>query len=243
VEKAKHLPLRGRGAVVTGGGRGIGRAVAAALAARGCAVVVAARTQREIKNAARDIVRAGGEAFPFRADVRSERDVARLAAFARKALPAADILVNAAGDWVMKDAVKTTPAEWRRVLDTNLTGAFLLTRAFLPAMKRRRRGFMVHLVSVAGKRGFARCSAYCASKFGLRGFLESVREEARPHVRVMGVYPGAVDTAFWDKAGKGFDRKKMMPPEDVAEMVAEAIARPRRGVVEDFSIMPPGGVL
>lgn len=231
------------GAVIAGGGRGIGRAAASALATRGCAVVVAARTRKEIEATARAVARAGGKAFPFRADVRNERDVTRLAAFARKTLPAVDMLVNAAGDWVVKDAVATTLAEWRRVLDTNLTGAFLLTRAFLPAMKRRRRGVIVHLVSVAGKRGFARCSAYCASKFGLRGFLESVREEARPHVKVMGVYPGAVDTAFWDKAGPGWNRRRMMPPEDVAEMMAEAVARPRRGVVEDFVIMPAGGVL
>ena len=232
-----------RGALITGGGRGIGRAVAEALAGRGYAVVVSTRTKRELESTARAIEKRGGSAWGFRADVRRESDVKKMTAFALKKLPSLDVLVCAAGDWVMKTVEKTTPREWENVLDTNLTAVYLCVRAVLPHMKRRRRGFIVPIASTASKVGFAKCTAYCASKFGLRGFLESLREEVRPSIRVIGVYPGAVDTVFWNTVGGSWDRRRMMTAEDVAGMVISAIEAPRRAVVEDLTLLPLGGDL
>jgi NAD(P)-dependent dehydrogenase (short-subunit alcohol dehydrogenase family) len=204
-----------RTAIVTGGGRGIGAAIARALTARGLAVTVFARTRAELER----VVAGGGAALAVAGDVRREEDVARLVTEHERALGPVDVLVNDAGVLVRGLAEDTDPAAFRDVLEVNLTGAFLCARAVIPGMKARRRGRIVNVTSVAGTIGTAEASAYNASKWGLVGLTKSLAEELRAHgVQCLAVSPGSVDTAMLKRTPFSPD----MTPDDVARVVAFA---------------------
>jgi NAD(P)-dependent dehydrogenase (short-subunit alcohol dehydrogenase family) len=201
-----------RTAIVTGGGRGIGAAIARALTARGLAVTVFARTRSQLDRVVAE--RAAALAVP--GDVRREEDVARLVAEHERALGPADVLVNGAGILVRGLAEETPPAAFREVLDVNLTGAFLCARAVIPGMKARRRGRIVNVTSISGTIGTAEASAYNASKWGLVGLTKCLAEELRPHgVQCVAVSPGSVDTEML--------RKTPFPPEMTADEVARVV--------------------
>jgi len=183
--------LDGRTAIVTGGGRGIGAAVARELTGRGARVTVFARTAAEID----EVVRSGGAALAVAGDVTAEADVVRLRAAHERVLGPCDVLVHAAGVLERGRVEVLDPAAWRRVLEVNLTGVFLLTRAVLPGMRARARGRILAIASIAGHLGTPEGSAYNASKWGLIGFAKSLAEELRGSgVQVMTVSPGGVDT-------------------------------------------------
>ena len=204
-----------RTAIVTGGGRGIGAAVARALTARGLAVTVFARTRRELEG----VVAEKGAALAVAGDVRREEDVARLLSEHERALGPPDVLVSCAGILVRGLAEGTSPAAFREVLDVNLTGAFLCARAVIPGMKARGRGRLVHVTSISGTLGTPEASAYNASKWGLVGLTKCLAEELRPHrIACVGVSPGSVDTAMLAKT----PFPPEMTPEDVARVVAFA---------------------
>jgi NAD(P)-dependent dehydrogenase (short-subunit alcohol dehydrogenase family) len=204
-----------RTAIVTGGGRGIGAAVARALTARGLAVTVFARTGEEIER----VVAARGAALAVAGDVRREEDVARLVAEHERALGPVDVLVNDAGILVRGLAEETSPAAFREVLEVNLTGAFLCARAVIPGMKARRRGRIVNVTSISGTIGTPGASAYNASKWGLVGLTKCLAEELRPHgVQCVAVSPGSVDTEMLRKT----PFRPEMTPDDVARVVAFA---------------------
>ncbi|HET9553579.1 MAG TPA: SDR family oxidoreductase [Anaeromyxobacteraceae bacterium] len=180
-------------AIVTGGGRGIGEAVARALTARGLSVTVFARTRAELER----VVATGGAALAVAGDVSREEDVARLVAAHERALGPCDVLVNDAGILV-RGAVDALPvARWRESLDVNLTGPFLCARAVLPGMKARRRGRIVNVASISATLGTAEAAAYNAAKWGLLGLTKCLAEELRPHgVQALAVSPGSTDTAM-----------------------------------------------
>jgi NAD(P)-dependent dehydrogenase (short-subunit alcohol dehydrogenase family) len=202
-------------AIVTGGGRGIGAAVARALTARGLAVTVFARTRAELDR----VVAGGGAALAVAGDVRREEDVARLVAAHERALGPVDVLVNDAGILVRGLAEELAPAAFRDVLDVNLTGAFLAARAVIPGMKARGRGRIVNVTSISGTLGTAEASAYNASKWGLIGLTKCLAEELRAHgVVCVGVSPGSVDTAML----KQTPFAPAMTPEDVARVIGFA---------------------
>jgi 3-oxoacyl-[acyl-carrier protein] reductase len=204
-----------RTAIVTGGGRGIGAAVARALTARGLAVTVFARTRAELER----VVAERGAVLAVPGDVRREEDVARLVAEHERALGPVDVLVNDAGILVRGLAEALAPAAFREVLDVNLTGAFLCARAVIPGMKARRRGRIVNVTSISGTVGTAEASAYNASKWGLVGLTKCLAEELRPHgVVCVGVSPGSVDTAMLAKTPFAPE----MTPDDAARVVAFA---------------------
>jgi NAD(P)-dependent dehydrogenase (short-subunit alcohol dehydrogenase family) len=199
-------------AIVTGGGRGIGLAAARALTGRGLAVTVFARTAGELAAA----VRSGAAARACEGDVAREADVARLVAEHERALGPVDVLVNGAGILVRALAEETSPADFRRVLDVNLTGAFLCARAVIPGMKARRRGRIVNVASISATLGTAEASAYNASKWGLVGLTKCLAEELRGHgVACLAVSPGSTDTAML--AQTPFQPR--MTPGDVAKVV------------------------
>jgi NAD(P)-dependent dehydrogenase (short-subunit alcohol dehydrogenase family) len=180
-------------AIVTGGGRGIGEAVARALTARGVGVTVFARTAAELER----MVQGGGAALAVAGDVSSEADVARLVAEHERRLGPCDLLVNNAGVLIRGAVDALQPAEWRRSLEINLTGPFLCARAVVPGMKARRRGRIVNVASISATLGTPEASAYNASKWGLLGFTRCLAEELRPFgVQAMAVSPGSVDTAM-----------------------------------------------
>jgi 3-oxoacyl-[acyl-carrier protein] reductase len=204
-----------RTAIVTGGGRGIGAAVAHALTARGLAVTVFARTAAQVEA----VVAERGAALAVTGDVRREDDVARLLAAHERALGPVDVLVNDAGIVARGLAEALSPAAFRDVLDVNLTGAFLCARAVIPGMKARRRGRIVNVASISATLGTAEGSAYNASKWGLVGLTKCLAEELRPHgVQCLAVSPGSTDTEMLRKTPFRPD----MTPEDVARVVVFA---------------------
>jgi 3-oxoacyl-[acyl-carrier protein] reductase len=202
-------------AIVTGGGRGIGEAVARALTARGLGVTIFARTAAELGR----VVAAGGAALAVAGDVSSEADVARLVAEHERVLGPCDLLVNNAGILVRGAIDALSPADWRRSLEVNLTGPFLCARAVVPGMKARRRGRIVNVASISATLGTAEASAYNAPKWGLLGLTRCLAEELRPFgVQALAVSPGSVDTAMLRQT----PFTPAMTPDDVARVVVFA---------------------
>jgi NAD(P)-dependent dehydrogenase (short-subunit alcohol dehydrogenase family) len=194
------LPLEGRGAVVTGGGRGIGAAVARALAADGAAVVVAARTRDEIEGVASALRERGQEAYAVACDVSDERSVHALGEAARAELGHVDIVVNNAGVGSSSPVARLALADWRRVLDVIATGTFLCTREFLPGMLERGWGRVVQVASNAGLEGARYVAHYSAAKHAVVGFTRSLAlEVAGTGVTANAVCPAYVDTPMTDE--------------------------------------------
>jgi NAD(P)-dependent dehydrogenase (short-subunit alcohol dehydrogenase family) len=205
--------LGGRTAIVTGGGRGIGAAIARALTARGARVTVFARTASEIDR----LVAGGGAALAVAGDVRREDHVERLVKLHEEAFGPCDVLVNNAGILERGLVEELPPDAWRQVVDVNLTGPFLCARAVIPSMKARRRGRIVNVASISGTIGTEGSSAYNASKWGVIGLTKCLAEELRAHgIQCIAVSPGSVDTAML--------KKTPFPPEMTAEDVARVVA-------------------
>lgn len=204
--------LDGRSAIVTGGGRGIGAAAAAELTRRGARVTVFARSAAELAA----VRQAGAAELAVAGDVSRDDDVARLVAAHEAALGPCSILLNGAGILVRGRVDEMDPEDWRRVLEVNLTGAFRVTRAVLPGMRRRRQGRVINVSSISGKLGTASASAYNASKWGLIGFTKCLAEELRGDgVQAMSLSPGSVDTEML----KLTPFPPAMQPADVARVI------------------------
>ena len=187
--------LSGRRAVVTGGGRGAGEAIARSLAEAGASVLVAARTASEVQCVARDI--GGGRAWAAVCDVTDEASVRQLAETAARTLGDVDILVNNAGIALSAPVRTTSLEDWERVFAVNVRGTFLCTRAFLPGMLARGWGRVIAIASTAGLRGDRYISAYAAAKHAVVGFTRSVAAEAaRSGVTANAVCPGYLDTGM-----------------------------------------------
>lgn len=186
--------LREKVALVTGGGRGIGRAIALRFAAEGAAVVVSARTERELDDAVEEIRRAGGRAAAAAGDVSNEADCAAVAATAEKSFGQVDILVNNAGVFgPVKPLEEVTASEWDRVMAANLRGVFLMSRAVLAGMYRRSSGAIINLGSIAAKTALIWQAPYSASKAAVLGLTRALAAEAAAHgVRVNAICPGPV---------------------------------------------------
>jgi 3-oxoacyl-[acyl-carrier protein] reductase len=205
--------------VVTGAGRGIGRAIARSLAGAGARVALAARTEGELAQVAREIQQAGGAARAVRCDVSRASDVEDLFRLAEAEHGPVDVLVNNAGVVVRGEVAGLSEDEWDRTLDVNLKGAFLCARAALGGpggMVARRQGRIVNVGSISSTLGTPRLAAYCASKWGLLGLTKALAEEVREAgISVTAVLPGSVNTAML--VGSGFEPR--MEPEDVARVV------------------------
>ena len=220
--------LAGRSAVVTGGSRGIGLAIARRLGAASVRVFIVARESAALE-------RAAGEtgAVPLAADVADADAVSALAArVAESCNGGPDIVVNAAGAFGLARLADTAPADFDRMIAVNLRGAFLMIRAFLPGMLERGSGHVVSIGSISGRQAFPANGAYSASKFGLRGMHAVLDQEVRgTGVRSTLVEPAATDTALWDPidrtANPGLPvAEAMLSADDVAECVHFALARP-----------------
>ena len=233
--------VKGQVVVVSGAGSGIGRAAAVRLAREGAALVLVGRTRERLAETKAMI---GASAETVAADV---SDPAAVEALVRDLLAGAgriDVLINAAGINVPGRSLADGSVEdFERVVSVNLRGAFLLSRAVLPAMRRQGGGTIIHVVSDSGMRGndFAGV-AYIASKFGLRGLVEAINAEERRHgIRVTAVYPGEVNTPLLDKRPTPVPadaRRLMLQPEDVAECIALAALLPSRAIVEELVVRP-----
>jgi len=235
--------LRGKIALVTGASRGLGLAIAQALASEGCHLVISGRNQSSLNKVGRSLERSKIRVLPAKCDVRDPLEVEQLLATVKNQFRRLDILINNAGIAHPSLGVAQLPMDsWREVIDTNLTGMFLVTRAALPLMKRG--GAIVNNLSIAAKRVFPGSSAYNASKHGALGFTNTLREELREQgIRVIALLPGATDTAIWKTLWPEATREKMMSPKTVAEAVVNALTIPAESTVEELTILPSAGTL
>ncbi len=199
------MELKDTVAIVTGGARGIGRAVALSLAQEGANIVVADLGQRaeiaaDMAVTAREVEQAGSEALMVNVDVRDASQVADMVSKTLERFGRIDILVNNAGVVGVAPVAAMEEAEWDRVLETNLKGTFLCSKAVVPHMTERKSGRIINMSSQAGKRGYGFMSHYCSSKFGIIGFTQALAHETGPsNVTVNAVCPGEVDTAMWQQ--------------------------------------------
>jgi len=232
-------------AVVSGAGSGLGREIALELARRGYALALLGRRQaplEETLDLAGAATRENGLILPC--DVRDAVALERCAEEIRSRWGGADLVVPAAGVVSIAPVEETTPDDFAAILDTNLTGVFLLVRALLPAMKARGRGWIIPLLSVAARRGFPGWSAYCASKWGLAGLVAALREELRgTGVRITALYPGATDTPIWDHLPGEWNRASMVPPREVARALGYVLDTDPAALVEEIHLGPAGGAL
>jgi 3-hydroxybutyrate dehydrogenase len=214
------MGLKGRGAVVTGGGRGIGRAVARALAQEGASVVVSARSTEEIESVASELAADGHTAHAVTCDVSVEAGVKELARKATELLGTVDVLVNNAGI-ALSNPVKRLPLEeWNRILAINVTGTFLCARAFIQGMIDRRWGRVINVASVAGLRGGRYIAAYCASKHAQIGFTRALAAEvADAGITVNAICPGYVDTPMTEYSVLRMVEKAGITPEAALEHI------------------------
>ncbi|MBI2866924.1 MAG: SDR family oxidoreductase [Chloroflexi bacterium] len=239
--------LRGRKAIVTGASKGIGKAIALALAREGAAVCLASRSRPDLDQTLSAVRRVSPRSLAIPVDVTSERSVTALVVRVARALGGIDILVNSAGQAAFLPLESTTEAHWDAVVDTNLKGAFLTMRAVLPYLEKQGRGDIVNISSIAGLHAFPNSSAYCASKTGIIGLSRAVAAELRSRglhrVRVSTVCPGAVDTPLWDPVAHHPERSRMLSPKDVAAAVVAALTLSPTAVVEELVLAPPEGIL
>ena len=226
--------------LVTGGGRGIGRAIALRFAREQAKVCVAARTSSELDAVVNEIGKAGGQGRAQQMNVTDHSSVEGAVWRAVEFLGGAiDVLVNDAGVFDVKPFAEMDLETWKRNLEVNLNGPFYVTLEALEPLLAGERRHIFNIASVAARRGFAGNTAYCASKYGLRGFGDALREDLREKgVRVSTVYPGPTDTRIFDKVPGQWDRSKMNKPEDVAEVVWKAYTAPVTVNVDDLEVPP-----
>jgi len=239
--------LEGQTAFITGAGRGIGRAVAEAFAAQGCAIAVAARTRTEVETVASNIRNRGGKAVAINCDVTNPEQVQQSINEAHDALGAINILVNNAGVAIFKPFHQLSSDEWQQTMDVNLNGAFYCTQAVLPGMMQRRSGRIINISSVAGVKPIDQQSAYCASKHALNAMSKVLAMELREFgIAVHAVCPGGVTTRLADEAMPERDKEDWMTPEDIAHACLFLASQSARAttdevIVRRFGSVPIGG--
>ncbi len=231
-------PLAGQVAIVTGGGRGIGAAIAKKLARLGAATVLCGRTAADLQFTADEIVKAGGRVEVVPCDVMDLRSFEYAAARIDSSFGRADILVNNAGVGSFNEPLHLLPpAEWERILNTNLRAVYYAILTFAPIMIRAYSGHIINISSLAGKNALPNGAAYAASKWALNGLTYSVAEELRPHnIRVSVICPGSTDTGLSPHAGK--DPRKLLQPDDAAQAVAMLLSHAPQSFNSEILLRP-----
>lgn len=228
--------------VITGAGKGIGKEIALQFAKEGATVALCARTLGDIQNVKEEIKEDGGEAAAFVCDVGDERQVEKFISDVSMINGKINVLINNAGVAFVGSVSGFDTSKWEQTLRVNLTGAFLVTKHTLRFMNEGSHIF--NIASNAAKIGFPNWSAYCASKFGLLGFTNSLREELRSSgIKVTSVLPGPTDTPLWNELPGNWDRRKMIKPKDVAVMTVNIYKQARETLTEEVTIIPAGGAL
>src|SRR5215207_2373313 len=246
---SEHGRVEGKAALVTGASSGLGRATAIALARAGADVALAARSKDELQGAKGEIFELGRRALTLPLDLASETDTAEAVGRTFEAFERMDILINAAGTDAPGTVEELSVEGWDRTLDVNLRAPFLLSKAAFPYMREAGGGTIINISSVAGKKGWANASAYCASKFGLTGLTEALADEGKEHrIRAIVLYPGAMATnwgAFSPEERQEGESKvasvsEVLPPERVAEFIAWLAATPPGFVLTEALVVPIG---
>jgi 3-oxoacyl-[acyl-carrier protein] reductase len=227
--------LAGRVALITGGSRGIGYAIADAVTAQGAKVVITGRDTKDLELAR---ARLGTGALAVGADVRNPDDAARAVDQAAAHFGGLDVLVNNAGVGAFGNVADMSVAEWQSVIETNLSGVFYCCHAAIPHLRRRGGGWIINISSLAGKNAFIGGGAYCASKAGLNQFSEALMQEVRQDdIRVSYIMPGSVATGF---AGRGAEDRAAwkIQPEDVGQVVLDLLLMPARSLPSRVELRP-----
>jgi NADP-dependent 3-hydroxy acid dehydrogenase YdfG len=236
--------LDGKVALVTGAGRGIGRAIAVAFAAEGAAVVLVARSRADLASVAAEIRERNGRALAIPTDVTQDGAVEALVEQTLTDLGRIDVLVTSAGTAAFSAVADSKPADWDTMLALNLRAVMVCCRAVLPTMLRQRSGTILNVGSIASKRALPGSAVYTATKTAVDAFSRVLAEELRPHgVRVGVLVAGAVDTPLWDSLGGSPPRDKMLRPEDVARAALLMAALPPHASLEELTLLPAGGIL
>lgn len=237
--KVSNQPLLHKVAVITGGGSGIGAAIAMRLAGLGSTTIITGRTRSRLDETAASIRASGGQSEAIVSDVADLNSMAALAARVQQTFGRTDILVNNAGARGSgRGPLHAMPAEkWDTIMNTNLRGVFYTLRAFVPMMIAAGGGDIVNISSIAGKNPLPNAAAYSASKWGLNGLSYSIAEELREHnIRVSVVCPGSTHTEFAPHAGQ--DPDKMLRPDDVAHVVAMLVTQSPQSFASEVILRP-----
>jgi 3-oxoacyl-[acyl-carrier protein] reductase len=230
--------LKGKTALITGAGKGIGRAIAMALAAEGVHVGLLARTKKDLQNLAKEIQTAGHKCSMSIVDVSDIQSVNTAVNALLNEMGTVDILINNAGIGKFGKFLELEPAEWEEQIKINLFGVYYVTRAVLPQMIERQTGDIINISSTAGLKGSALTSAYSASKFGVMGLTESLMQEVRKHnIRVTAMTPSTVVTDLAIRSNLiNNNEEKLMHPEDLAELIVAQLKLNRRVFVKEASV-------
>lgn len=230
------MPNKKNIAVISGGSSGIGECIAKELASNGITVCLGARSTEKLKLISEDIHSSGGIAYPFHLDLLDDKSIQ---SFIKNVNKIGDVktLINNSGFGKFDKIENAQISDWDEMMSVNLRGAFVLSKAFIPEMKKNKTGNLLFINSVAGKHGYPYSAGYVASKFGMRGLAESLRNELRQdNIKVTSIYPGAVDSLFWDNVNADFPRDEMMNAKEIAETVLFAIQKSGVGALEDIVI-------
>ncbi len=240
-------PLIDQVAMVTGASSGLGRATAIALAQAGAAVGLIGRSEVELDRVAAEITAIGRRVMTLPLDLADESQVVATIHRFLDGFDRVDILINAAGTDVPGSVEELTSGDWDRVLDVNLRAPFLLAKVVFPHMREAGHGTIVNVSSVAGKRGWANASAYCASKFGLTGLTQALAAEGKPHgIRACILYPGGMATNWgtWSSAERQAEKRepesstRALPPADVAALIVWIATAPPQLVLNEAIVSP-----
>jgi len=229
------MNLKGKTAIVTGGTKGIGRAIAEALLREGLSVCIAARDQDQIDKAVSEL---GDNAYGFACDVRDYEQVEGLFTYTIMELGGLDILVNNAGIGIFQTVEETSAEDFRAVLETNVFGVFYCCREAIPEMRKRGGGYIINISSLAGANPHPRMAAYNASKFGLNGFSEALMQEVRHDgIKVSYIMPGSVNTEFGGDTASD-EKSWQLTPQDIARVVVDLLHHDDRALPSRVEIRP-----
>jgi len=228
-------------AVITGASSGVGKSLAIQLSEAGYKVVLAARSEDKLNDISEEIHKKGGSCLVVPTDVSKPEQINNLKI---EALEYGDIslVINNAGFGKFCKIEDVTIEDWDNQLDVNLRASFLVSQAFISGMKQIEKGTLVFMNSVAGKKGYPYSAAYVASKYGMRGLADSMREELREdNIKVISIHPGAVNTPFWDGTGVNFPREEMLDTHTLAQSIMHAIQSPGNFTVEELVVRRTAG--
>ncbi len=230
-------------AIVTGASTGIGKYISIELAKKEYIVVLISRSIDKLKSVKKIIDKNGHDCIIIESDISKKSSIEKI--FKKiKLLNNIDILINNAGLGIFNKIENISNSEWDVQMNTNLKGSFMMTKNIIPLMKKNNNGKIVFVNSVAGLKAYPYSSAYVASKFGLRGFASSIREELRKdNIRVISIHPGAIDTPFWDEIKGDFPREKMLSSKDISKSIVNSILSPNNLVNEEIVIRSIAGDL
>jgi len=229
--------LTGKVAIVTGAGRGIGRAISIALAKEAATIVLTARAIDKLKETAQQVTAAGGKAHIIPAELTDEQSIKNLVRAAGERFSRLDILVNNAGITHSAKLEETATEDWDRCHNVNARAPFILCREALPLLQKAQAAYIINIASVVGVKGYPLQSAYTASKHALRGMTISLAEELKgSNIRVHLLCPGGVDTDLVQKVRPDIKKKDLMQPEEIAELVLYLVTHKGNAVIDELHI-------